>query len=158
MHGKIFQITKEKYNESAWISSDDYYDHWFVGAIADYVSDDVDRKECIEWLKTSLNGAINIRGNILTIVDKGKYFERKFAEFREQLDALTKISAEQFMGNEPSDIDMTVYRLKEAYDDKYGYYVDDCGEWGGLGTFDDFMRRSTNGERYYIGGIVDYHF
>lgn len=157
MHSRIFQVTKEKQDKENWISESDYYDCWFVGEIADYVSDDVDREDSIKWLANATGGVLSVEGDVVTIVGKEKYFESKFAEFNEQLNRLTKINVKQFAGDEASDVDIAVYRFKAAYDDRYGFYVDDGGEYGGLITFDEFMRHSKNGETYYIGGVVDYH-
>ena len=45
--------------------------------------------------------------------------------------------------------------LKNANENKFGFYVDADGE---LMTFDTFIRKCVTNEKYYIGGTVDYHF
>ena len=43
----------------------------------------------------------------------------------------------------------------EAYDDKYGFYVDFDGY---VQTLDHFIRENGDGGKYYIGATLDYHY
>ena len=44
--------------------------------------------------------------------------------------------------------------LKNAYEDKFGFYVNADGETMSL---DSFVRGCSAGEKYYIGATIDYH-
>lgn len=160
MHSRIFQITKERMPENEWISADDYYDHWFTREIADYVDDDVDRESDIEWLLNCYDGVFERNGNQIKVVNKIKYFEKKYDEFIRLLNELKYMPIEAFAGNETEKCQTSykMYSLESAYNEKFGFYVDDCGEWAGLDTFDSFMRTTENGNVYYVGGVVDYHW
>jgi hypothetical protein len=50
---------------------------------------------------------------------------------------------------------MQMYNLKDAYDEKFGFYVD--GDEFSLDTFDTFIRYAEVGTKYYIGATIDYH-
>lgn len=147
MHSRIFQLTKEKADP---IIADDYYDHWFTNSIADYV---MDSEGDIDWLVSCSNGALEQKGNKIIIKDKSKYFERKYRDFMQGLKKFTETSFEDFQ--KPS---FSIYSLKVAANDQHSFYIEDCGEWGGLTTFDEFMRRVNNGDEFFIGVTVDYHF
>ena len=159
MHSRIIQLSKEPLDEYEWIKESDYYESWFVGSIADYVSD-IDEGDRERQMKSWL-GDFGSRGlkydekdMTLTVVDKGKYFEAKYSAF---IDAAKKVQAatlEQFSGY---DLDRMFYQMREAYEDKFGIYIDGGNETG-LITMDEFMRYAKNGDVFYCGGIVDYHF
>ena len=159
MHSRIIQLSKEPLDEYEWIKESDYYGSWFVGSIADYASD-IDEGDRERQMKSWL-GDFGSRGfkydekdMTLTVVDKGKYFMAKYSAF---IDAAKKVQAatlEQFSGY---DLDHMFYQMREAYEDKFGIYIDGGNETG-LITMDEFMRYAKNGDVFYCGGILDYHF
>lgn len=170
MHSKIFQISINKVKD--FITEDRYSDS-FVGYVADYVSDlDQDIwKENWNWLSDYAKGAIEIKNNMLTIIDKRKFFEGHYAEFKELIKKAEDISLEQFMSNDYG-IEITtktgntyktsasslVSNINCTFDDKHGFYIDDYDEYYGLKTFDSFMRCVNDGEVFYLGSVIDYHF
>ena len=156
MHSRIFQLSSEPIKKENYITESNYYDHWFATGWADYVSDDCDRSEDIEWLQECVNGIVfgqDEQGEYLTVESKTAYFSRKFEAFKTILNEIKDCTLEEFSMD--INMDMKMYRLKQSYVDKTGFYVDVDGQ---LQTFDEFVRYSEIGDKYYIGGTVDYHF
>lgn len=58
MHSRIFQIESFPIDKDCRITEDNYIgDHWFVYSIADYVTEDEDRENSLEWLMDTLSCA-----------------------------------------------------------------------------------------------------
>ena len=160
MHSKIYQISKTPIDKDDYIEESNYYDHWFTNSVADYVDDDTNRNDGIEWLKDcyekkGLSFGQDDNGEYFIVEDKTKFFEANFENFQKELKELSEKTLDDFMGGESN---MSLYRLKSLYDDKFGFYIDDGGEYHGIATFDRFMRCATVGTKYYIGATIDYHF
>ena len=161
MHSRIYQISKTPIDRDDYIEEDKYYNHWFTNIVADYVNGDTNRNDDIEWLQNcygneGLSFGQDENGEYFVVEDKPKYFESNFEEFKKALQELSEKTLDNFISGGESDI--SLYRLKKSYDDEFGFYVDDDGEYQGLATFDCFMRCATVGEKYYIGATIDYHF
>ena len=158
MHSRIYQISKEPIDKADYIEESQYYDHWFLSSVADYVNGTTDRESDIQWLKECYQnmgidfGADN-NGQYLIIVDVRKYFQSKFDKFQNLLQELSEVTIDDFADGKCG---MQMYCLKEAYEDKFGFYVDMDGEY--LRTFDDFVRSENAGIKFYIGATIDYHF
>lgn len=158
MHSRIFQISKQPIGESDYIEESRYWDHWFTNSHADYVSDETNRAGDIEWLRSCYSNrelafGIDDGGEYFTIEDKTKYFAPKFEEFQKIIKQLTDSTLDNFA---TAKLEMDVYRLNSAYEDKHGFYVD--GDSCGLCSLDDFIRWNDKGEKFYIGATIDYHF
>ena len=160
MHSKIFQIQSKPIDKDDYITESRYdYDDWFLREIADYVADidESDQMSCIEWLSESNGIDINLNSRTLVITSREKYFEGKYRSFQEWLSKLKEISLSDFV-DDSHELSYGMYLLRDAYNDRFGFYVDDGGEWGGLITLDEFVRNAKENITYYIGGVVDYHF
>ena len=158
MHSRIYQISKEPIQKCDYIEEDNYYDHWFTNSIADYVNGNTDRGDDIKWLKDccedkGLSFGSDDNGEYFVINDKMKYFTQNFEAFQKALKKLSNTTFDDFVSGESG---IFLYRLKEAYNDKFGFYVE-C-ESCGCETFDGFMRCAEVGVKYYIGATIDYHF
>lgn len=151
MHSRIFQVSMEPINKGEYICDSDYYEHWFTREIADYV-DDSDRESDISWLERNVRGYLvdkDENGEYLIVTNKEKYFEPKYKNFMKALNEIGNPTLEEFTNG------IDLWYLKNADEDKFGFYVDADGE---LMTFDAFVRRCVINEKYYIGNILDYHF
>lgn len=166
MHSRIFQISKNPIKKEDYFSADRYYagehEH-FVDTIADYVDDDTNRNSDIQWLKECLGSIVDFNtdenGNTLfTINNKLDYFQNKFTEFKKLLQQLENITLEDFAGYGNMKIKLQMYRIQESYSDKYDFYMDDNHENLGLVPLDEFLRSVNEGDTFYIGASVDYHF
>lgn len=164
MHSRIFQIESSPVDVEDRIC-EDTIPEWFTGSIADYVADIKadNREEEIEWLMSTNFGKVCERvGDELTFkIDVGDFFEKDFELFKETVDGLSKVTFDQFISGHQTDIPVNktlyhlMFTLKEAYDDKYGFYVWNDGD---LCTMQSWMRHVEPCGVYYLGGIVDYHF
>ena len=153
MHSRIFQVSMEPISKKDYIVEAEYWDHWFTREIADYVNGDTDRDSDVEWLKGCCNGLVfgkDNNGEYFVVENKEMYFKNKFDRFMEALNKIKDCTLEDFA---KGFYDM--WTLKDAYEDKFGFYVNVDGD---TMNFDDFMRGCAKGEKYYIGGTIDYHF
>lgn len=158
MHSRIYQISKEPIYKCDYIEEDYYHDHWFTNSIADYVNGNTDRDDDIKWLKDcyekyDLSFGVDGNGEYFVVNDKTKYFAQNFEEFQKALKELSSATFDDFVSGKCG---IFLYRLNEAYNDKFSFYVE-C-EGCGCETFDEFMRYAEVGTKYYIGATIDYHF
>lgn len=160
MHSRIFQLSKEPIAKDDYITEHHYYDDWFTREIADYVDDDTDRIEDIEWLKSCASGVefdTDEHGEYLIIKNREQYFEKSFQMFRKYLEEINRQNTLKDFANGINGM----WSLNAAHEDKFGFYVDftmDADRYSDLVTFDNFMRTSKDGEKYYIGATIDYHW
>lgn len=158
MHSRIYQISKNPIDKDDYIEESNYWDHWFTNSVADYVNGDTDRDSDIKWLKNCYDnnglsfGADN-GGEYFIVEDKRKYFAKRFDTFKKILRELSDATLDDFVSGAYGG---KVYTLKAAYNDEFGFYID--GEDIGMETFDSFIRYSENGDKFYIGGTIDYHW
>ena len=171
MHSRIFQVSKEPINEEDYISESTFYDSSFLGEVADYVNQDTDRNDDLNWLKENIEHRgggieVNVDEGTITIVDKKKFFEKSFDTFKELLDKLANTNIIQFSGTaESGDMENSrfafsslMYDLEcEAEGDKFGFYVYDNEDWGYPARLDEWIRSTKNGDKYYFGATIDYH-
>ena len=153
MHSKILQLTRQKIPMNKWIEYDKYFDG-FVGEIADYTNACIgkDRRKVIENLK--IPGCLIDTDNETVIVkSRAEYFEEKWKTFVEMAEDFSKWTLEDFMKNSFGPLNMYC-----EYNEKFSLYCDDTEDHGCLLTFDEWMRSVQDGQTFYIGGIVDYHF
>lgn len=160
MHSRIFQIESSPVDVEDRICEDSIPE-WFTNSIADYVSDvsAENRDEEFEWLMSSNFGRVCTRdGDTLTFkIDIGDYFDEYFEKFKKAVDTLSKIDFNQFVTQSTgySNLDSAMYSLKESYSDQFGFYVWHDDE---LYTMQQWMRTVEPLGKYYLGGVVDYHF
>ena len=157
MHSRIYQISKEPINKRDYIEESHYYDHWFTNSVADYVNGNTDRDDDIQWLKDcyeerGLSFGTDNNGEYLVVEDKVKYFTVKFETFQKTLTELSKTTLDDFANGECG---YSLYKLKEAYCDKFGFYAEI--EEADTIEFDGFVRLAEVGVKYYIGATIDYH-
>ncbi len=152
MHSRICQLSQKPIDKSDYITEDMFYDD-FVGTVGDYVQESpTGRKEDIEWLMAIIEdyGAIynsSEESILFPIGFKENYFKESYEKLKE---AVQNMSLEQFASDS-----IIVSTLKLLIDSKYGFYIYTT-HWQ---TLDNFVRcELKEGEKYYIGGILDYHF
>lgn len=153
MHSRIFQVSKDFIEREDYIDESYYYDHWFVGQIADYVIDS-DRAGDLDWLASCARGyevGIDELGEYLMITNKEIYFTTKFALFTESLNKAKEWTLADF-ANGTTIADW--WRVQHSYEEKYGFYIECDNE---LITLDTFIRYADVNTKYYLGGTVDYH-
>ena len=160
MHSRIYQVSKAPINKDDFITEDRYYDG-FVGSIADYVSDEVDINGELECLRSLLEGkgAAEFTPDCtqMTIVNKRAFFESKYESWKALAADFASISFDEFCGEE-GDLYFKHSLVEDMFDDKFSFYMDDNDEYYGLQTFSSFMRSAKDGDTYYLGAVIDYHF
>lgn len=163
MHSKIIQLETLPIGDVGKICQDDFCEHWFTNSIADYVDEDCDPKDTLDMLRAIL-GACKDHVEFFEDEDgEGVIFKEGFeheyfaGEYRAFCDALKALEAEATIENFCNgEIGTAMYRLKETYDDEYGYYIQSSDT--GLKTLNRFLRYIKPDTKYYFGGTVDYHF
>lgn len=155
MHSRIIQLEKEPVEYNDRIESRNIPD-WFGYAVADYTADNCDREGDIQWLFNTKFGAVATRSGEKVIFkdDFSEFFKKDYEEFTAVAKRLSESSFEDFAKGRPLEVDMGL--LKEAFNDKYGFYIysDD-----NLHTLNHFLRYDAQpNEVYYLGGVVDYHY
>lgn len=153
MHSRIFQISTEPISKDKWITEMDFYeDNSFLGAIADYVDDDTNREEDIQWL---LSGFENMpveydeeESSIIFLEGfKETYFKERFKQFKK---AVNNMTLEDFLDS------YEVHKIESLLKDRFGFYVHE-DNW--TMPLDEFVRRLLiEGQKYYFGSTIDYHF
>ena len=157
MHSRIYQISKNPIDKCDYIEESHYYDHWFIGSVADYVSEYTDRNDDIQWLKDcyekrGISFGIDNNGEYFVIEDKTQYFAPKFEVFQKTLSELLTLTFDDFVSGKSG---YPLYSLKNAFNEKFGFYVD--GEDINMESFDSFVRYADIDVKYYIGATIDYH-
>jgi hypothetical protein len=88
---------------------------------------------------------------------KEKFFATRYKVFISSLSAAV-CTLKDFSGeNQESDLPMNMYRLKESYEDRFGFYIYDH-DMEELMTLDSWVRRFDLTKDYYFGSAIDYHF
>lgn len=155
MHSRIFQVSKERNAEPI---QEYRYSDYFVPSIADYVVNVADVESDYKWLADENKGLkVETKDGVttLTIVSKKEYFEKSFNEFQECLKTVNEYSIDEFIDSKNWSV---FYNLRNSYDEKYGFYVDDNDEYFGIATFNEFMRNVNDGDVFYLSTVFDYHF
>ena len=155
MHSRIFQVSMEPINKHEYIEESDYWDHWFTNEIADYVNDNTNRCDDIEWLRNCYEhngmefGSDN-NGEYFIVESREQYFKRSFDRFKAAIDKIKDCTLEDFANGLEH-----MWHIEDAYENKFGFYVNADGETINL---DSFIRACALNEKYYIGGTIDYHW
>lgn len=159
MHSRIFQISKNPIHRDDYITENYYdYDHWFLKEVADYVAtqEGEERKISLEWLGKRNGIDVNINSSTIVVTSKDEYFKDKYKEFKSLLIKLQNLTLDDFKADN-HDVESNILWLNWSYADKFGFYVEDCGEWAGLFSLDEWVRHAKENTTYYIGGVCDYH-
>ena len=161
MHSRIYQITTAPITPEEYLTDNDFYEHWFIGSIADYVDDDINREYELSCFRESLEEskvAVFSSDDSFTILPDGKeaYFNGAYRSFMEVIKKATAVSLAEFSGTCDNDCASLTYKIKSSFCEEFGPYVS-SDEFDTI-PLDEFIRDAVPGERYYIGGILDYHW
>ena len=158
MHSRIIELSKEPVLKQERISEASIPE-WFCNTIADYTDANTDRDHDIKWFLSCVGNYVDVAedGQSFTFRPKAKkkYFHRQYYAFLDKARELTGISIEAFCAETPYDIGMAMYKLNEAYQDKFSFYIYHNDE---LKTLDEWIRETDLSGSFYFGGSLDYHF
>jgi len=158
MHSKIFQITKEKLSKEEYITENTFYDHLPEGA--DYVQNlsKEEAEACLSWVDEMLKGIFTRKGRELTFIGVETFIGEWVEKIKESANALTVENMKD---------SLTLFRHKMLCERTHKdvwflvYQGADGEEYADF--FADFIwylhaTEVKKGTKFYIGGIVDYHF
>lgn len=166
-YSRIFQMSETPLKEEDFFKEERYYGglrSWFYNEVAcgievNELSIDPSNHN---WFPCEEGGFVyNSSDNTLVILSKCAVLEKSLEKFIAELQGLVvsfclaKSKEEAFAKS--MDLDMALFRLKEAYSPKYGDYVD-LGDEHDLLTWNDFVRICEEGKTYYLGAVFDYHY
>ena len=158
MHSRIIELSKDPILKHERMCESSVPD-WFYHSIADYTDADTDRDHDIKWFLDAVARVVDVAedGKSFTFKPKAKqkYFERQYHAFLDKACELTGISLDAFVGETKYDIGMAMYKLNEAYQDKFSFYIYYQDK---LKTLDEWIRETDLSESFYFGGTLDYHF
>lgn len=128
--------------------------------MADSYDETDDREHDLAWLmehfEEMAHGLVKRDGDAFTFLPgfKRAYHAAEFKEFHRIAKRLAALTEEDFAEKSP---ELDVMRLRDTFDDQFGFYIcvseDGCDE-----TIGDWVRWVvTEGNTYYVGGVVDYH-
>ena len=161
MHSRIFQLERSKgdiddYSLEEYDFNYDSKHEWFIGQVADYVNEDTDKNEDVEWFLACMEECnrfftINRTDTEVESITFSPGFKRMY--FFERFNKLQQTVDEMNLDDFTSSI--KAYRLRQLVEEKFGFYV--CCE-NNLQSMDDFVRDLPDAETtYYFGNTIDYH-
>ena len=161
MHSRIFELSENPIPEDERFSQGDVPE-WFLNSIADYTDDipDDQRMSEIDWLVGMFHGLCTADGERLSFNPelKEQFFKPRYACFLEAAALLKECTYEAFWGGEGSrKLAHTLFLLNDAYEDKYGFYIYDPAEYE-LQTIHAWLRGADLSKKYFVGGILDFHW
>jgi hypothetical protein len=162
MHSRIFQVSKTPIDPENFLTESEIPES-FIVATADYVGESENRTDDIAWLMNDHSDVL-MPGPVaetFQLAKNGKecYFRRSYRRFLEAVAMLTTTTFQAFIAEEPGPgdnaVDYWMYQLKEAYSNKFGFYIYEDEE---LKPMNMWIRNAKADTVYYIGGVLDYHF
>lgn len=152
MHSKIYQITTEKLKRSEYVDEYDFDPNAFM-SFADYVSniDEDEEKELLESFDRLFEGIFSRKGRTVTLLDTSGFIE----EWR---NAIKKCA---------DNLDFTDWHSLFHLNEITKRTHNECNtmlytDYAGVEYFGDFVQRlyaaHKPGDKFYIGGILDYHW
>ena len=126
-HSRIYQIADKPVDTDNYICESDFFEHWFVGSIADYVSDDCNRTVDINSLKSLLKhrkaADFDEQNGSFVILPGGKeaYFAQNYDAFISHRDRILNVSLTEFASC--GEFAEAVRLMGYAFNDEYGYYT-----------------------------------
>lgn len=156
MHSNIIQISKNPIEKEELVNPIDFYEN--SSDFADYIGDEKDeeqRQEVIEWMAEDFDGIFSLEGDHLVFNGLGDFTKRWYDYIRERTSQLKDGEVD----------DMKLYKIKTAVERTHleiysRFYIEN---WNGYAApmedlVDYLKNRMKQGDKLYIGAIIDYHF
>lgn len=162
-HSVILQISKQPIKEDDYFCANSYYfddGGNVIGGAVDYIRDmdEQEMKEALENLEFYQKDgyykgfAIDAKERTLTIVSKAEYFKDKYADVQKACQEILDMGIDGFVGPHAAFVIMNIgYYGNDAYGLQLSEYDGSCN------SMDYFMRVADEGDKYYIGAVIDYH-
>ena len=162
MHSKIFQISSEPIDKENYNSPSDYYDN--SGDFADYIGDELTderREDAIGYLADLLKDVFTPSGRD-TLTYKGEEALRQFKQkWADRIKAMAnELTADNLFSEQ------RLYLIQSVATETHlrtAYRVDIQDWCGGVAypfgeLFEWAASQLKEGDRIYIGAIIDYHY
>ena len=156
MHSKIYQITKKELTRDEYLTSSDF-DEVNISDFADY-TDDIDEDEeedAMKRLDCTLRGVFTREGRVLTYQGADGFVSDWISGIKSRVAQLNPDTVKNWM---------EMWKMKQLFEDTHREanerfsYDGSCTDAEPLG---DFIREvyinAKPGDKFYIGGIVDFH-
>ena len=152
-HSRIFQITREKIEDREDYIDSGIYDPALYSHFADYIDNVKDEQDSLRWLDEKFEGLFVRDGRELTLLDISEFMEEykaaivKATENLDMRDFMTCYNLRRVMKYTHRNCDF--YINEEIYNTtpfSFGAFVQ------------DIYQNYKPGDKFYIGGILDYHF
>lgn len=152
MHSLIVQISDKPIEKCDYIEASTFYEDNLN--FADYVDDDVNPEDCLSRMHRLLDGIFECNGRELTFKGCDDFVKEWITHLKDEASKIDMEAAKDWMCFwnikricEKTHIgcDVRVTNGGE-YPDTFGNFIHDRFVW------------SKPGDKFYIGGFVDYHF
>lgn len=160
MHSRVFQISENPIDDLDLFTYGQYDEHWFLNEYADYtdpLTSDAAITESLTLLGMRQGIVVDITAKTMVVHSKNAVLADDYAEVIKCARHLTEMTLDQFAQQGGGESGPWREALNEAWSDTAGLWFDDGYEKFGMVTFNDFIRKCTEGKTYYIGTIFDYH-
>ena len=157
MHSKIYQISLKPLEKEDYLKPSDLYEN--SQDFADYIGDEFEgdsRIECIEYLSECLSEFFDYVGNG-TLLYKG--MGDFLTDWVEQIKLLAdSITPENVLK------ELNLYYLSSVTEKTHKnmssrFYIEDYNCFAGpLSDLVEFLATRKEGEKIYVGSVIDYHF
>ena len=160
-HSRIFQVSNKRIDKDDYVEPDNFYEN--SGDFADYIGNEQeggDRKEDIGYLADTLRDLFTLDTTGEALVYRGEEAMKAFKEawavcLREEAG---KVTAENVLEWQPR------YDVRRTCEEthlrtSYRFYIEE--ENGFAGPCDDLIEYAASmkqGDKLYIGAVIDYHY
>lgn len=156
-HAYVYELSNLPYAGDERMCADDLYDRDHVtmfAAMSDYVTDlnEIERSNAIDELVANSNGGLVRDGDKLTLVSKRKLLTERYNTFIRAVRRATATTEDDFISF--NGWFENIFRLEEALVDRTWVRTDDTD----IDGLTSFIRPHKDGDVFYIGGVVDYHY
>lgn len=166
----IYQITTEPMPLGDYMRESDFHGSPFISDICDYLDDvnvggyrdrihvfaaDILTRcgNCVEVETTFPDDGYPILSFTFKDGFKQEYFRNRFAKFQKEAERIARTSFEDFCEE-----GVSTYHLVNYICEEYETYIVPGDDADSYIEMDTFIREAVAGRRYYVGGIVNYHY
>ena len=156
-HGYVYELGYIPYAEDERLCAEDLYDGDYVTmfeAMSDYAADltEAERSDAIDDLVNSSNGGLVRDGDKLTLVSKRKLLAERYDAFMRAVHRAAATTEDDFISS--NGWFKNIFGLKAALNDRTWVRTDDTS----IDGLASFIRSHKDGDVFYVGGVVDYHY
>ena len=156
-HACVFEFGDAPFKEDEYLLAEELYDYEYATlfmAMSDYAADLTSeaRSDVIDMLVEGSNGGLVREGDKLTLVSKKQLLIGRYRKFKTAVINAASITADEYCSS--NGWFEKCFPVEEACIDRTWVRTDDNGTEG----FVKFIRRHKDGDAFYVGGVIDYHY